>query len=957
MCLDGACQAGRCPAGLSDCGGAFVDTSDDPWHCGNCLTTCPPGQVCASGNCQAGCPPQFTDCWGSCVDLQDDPHHCGACGNACAPGLVCSRGECRAACPAGESNCQGSCVDLVNDPENCGACQVRCIGGAVCRHGTCSDQCPPGETACFDSCVDLASDPRNCGACSNTCAPGTVCSGGTCTSGCPAGSSDCGGACVDTTSNPFHCGSCHHACGPDEICSAGQCQPRCPAGQTLCFDSCVDLQNDPDNCGGCGLSCGSALSCERGACVDSCAPGLSDCTGACVDTQSDHDNCGSCGNSCPPDMVCQRGSCQPDCSPGFTPCDGDCVDVQQDPANCGSCGQACGHDQACSGGECLADCRSGETNCGGSCVDTGSSPAHCGACGNACSGSQVCADGSCENGCPGDEVDCGGACVDLQNDPDHCGGCGQPCAAGTFCNQGSCQAGCAAGLQPCGRECVDIFNDAENCGGCGIVCPDNTACEMGSCGGGCDPNDLICYCPPEDYGGDGTCFACMQCPVETPPPHVLALRCQQSDCRIESCLYPWLDINLEMSDGCECEMTDLGIMQEQNERWRPRWARAGGQQGFGLVVQDHRDGYPRVYFDYVTQSGTNTNQRDRDHELLLSSGWWVPGTEPNITWDAQRNLFAVVWVSNGELMFNTVTTAGQVGQDVAVYDLFWSGSPSAPAIAAARDTGDQNRYLLVYADGNTIRAVALDEQGQALYYDPGDETDWQYYQAEIATGSNPHDLQLRGSDNSYLLVWEEGSADNHRIRAVHLDYDEQAWDNWIAAGSAHDISSSQNLFSDTRHPSLVPAPAGPAAFLLGFDARSSGGQRETYLARLDAGGALLEEPTQLSEATTSGRDASGGAVVEGAPATRVGVFWHERKPGDIEEQYLVVQAIDVTSNQPLVDWGPFRIVQEAWDLSWEIAPQQAAYLGGRYCTMYLDFATRQHEDYYAVRYHTVCPPP
>jgi hypothetical protein len=45
----------------------------------------------------ARCAAPTTDCGGACVDVTSDPSHCGACGNACEPGATCAGGACTCA--------------------------------------------------------------------------------------------------------------------------------------------------------------------------------------------------------------------------------------------------------------------------------------------------------------------------------------------------------------------------------------------------------------------------------------------------------------------------------------------------------------------------------------------------------------------------------------------------------------------------------------------------------------------------------------------------------------------------------------------------------------------------------------------------------------------------------------------------------------------------------------------
>ncbi|MBW1872581.1 MAG: hypothetical protein JRJ19_10975, partial [Deltaproteobacteria bacterium] len=595
------------------------------------------------------------------------------------------------------------------------------------------------------------------------------------------------------------------------------------------------------------------------------------------------------------------------------------------------------------------------------------------------------------------------------------------------------------------------------------------------CGSGCDADNLYCFCPmPDVPPPDNICRACMECPITEPPPNVLGIYCVFSDCEVDACLYPYLDLNRDIVDGCECEMTEEALAYDKNERSWAHSAWAEGTNSFGLVWQDSRTHRSKVFFDAVTQSGLSVQHAEHDY-MLSSSSFWDTDRQPNIAWDPNKNKYAVVYISDyncdwgwddwcwwgncdcSGIKFTTVTTGAVVSGVVEVFEAHSVfDSPGQPAIVATKDVGNFDRYLLVFTNDTKIIAAGLDEVGRALRWDPGctgvpwydgicklnsdcqstadcpaaicklhddcldDEgcptemictegvcegdactgdadclngtcsqgmecneegeceggvcevnsdcengacrdswwfddchEDFTYYAKEVASVSNPANLQLRGKNNDNLLVWQDGSGSNHSIKAIRLQYDEHTWDNWVTAGGQRSITSSQ--FSDPRNPHLIPAPAGPAAYLLGFDAQKNGGRREIYVARLDSSGGLIGEPVQVSEATENNRDAYGGAIVENSPANKTGVFWLERHANDSSDQALLVQTFD--SNLTMSDWGPFQFVEEAWSLSYYFYPLQSMELSNRWGFFYLDWAQRNGENYWAVRYYTICVPP
>lgn len=165
QCTGGRCVT-TCLGGRADCDGdpanGCESTLNTAMRCGSCSTTCAEptplcatsggGFACTSG-CSAGAPVR---CGGACVDPSTDPNHCGRCGNACAATAqatsTCAGGACQAVCNAGFGNCDlvaanGCEVDLSNSSSHCGACNNRCAGGRSCVAGACS---PDPPRSCLD---------------------------------------------------------------------------------------------------------------------------------------------------------------------------------------------------------------------------------------------------------------------------------------------------------------------------------------------------------------------------------------------------------------------------------------------------------------------------------------------------------------------------------------------------------------------------------------------------------------------------------------------------------------------------------------------------------------------------------------------------------------------------------------------------------------------------------------
>jgi hypothetical protein len=102
-----------CGPGLINCNGTCADLAVDPANCGMCGLSCG-ADLCVDGLCVAqdttapadavvveapplieDCSAQgLTDCGGACIDTSADPFNCGSCGLICAEGQACSGGAC-----------------------------------------------------------------------------------------------------------------------------------------------------------------------------------------------------------------------------------------------------------------------------------------------------------------------------------------------------------------------------------------------------------------------------------------------------------------------------------------------------------------------------------------------------------------------------------------------------------------------------------------------------------------------------------------------------------------------------------------------------------------------------------------------------------------------------------------------------------------------------------------------
>lgn len=107
------------------------------------------GGALDSASCTPACGMARTCCGGACVNTANDPRNCGACGAPCGADTYCTGGACvprpcTTTCPAGTICCDGAC---------CSAGQICCDPqgpidrGPVCTapdaRGTCPQGCAP----------------------------------------------------------------------------------------------------------------------------------------------------------------------------------------------------------------------------------------------------------------------------------------------------------------------------------------------------------------------------------------------------------------------------------------------------------------------------------------------------------------------------------------------------------------------------------------------------------------------------------------------------------------------------------------------------------------------------------------------------------------------------------------------------------------------------------------------
>jgi hypothetical protein len=486
------------------------------------------------------------------------------------------------------------------------------------------------------------------------------------------------------------------------------------------------------------------------------------------------------------------------------------------------------------------------------------------------------------------------------------------------------------------------MSDAKNCGDCGVVCPDGI-CLMGTCAGTCNTADIVCFCPPNEV----ECIACDECPGQPPPPNVARIRCTPQGCTILSCHQPYFDVNGDFADGCECKGRGMFLTAGEELRVRPRLAQMGSGEHVGVVWQDHRRNRGKAFFDWILMS--QDPLVDHGDEELSVSWWWWDERHPDIFWDQARNQFISVWATERTVFFLPVGPTGAHGWPVdALRERFFGNVTYSPAVARA-----SSAYMLVWAESNRIMLGALDYDGLMRYFDPCDlvnwnewgETDpdgnwlpwdrnshhcfiegWHPWMDQLTSAPNPQDVEILGSGDQFVVVWQEGSGTSHGIRVQRVGYMDGSWNNWYTKSSPISVSGP---FSDARHPVLSPAGSG---YLLGFDARKNGGNREAYVAWLGSDGSVIRGPIQVSDASGAGRNVSGAAAAW-RDSNQIGVFYTERGAVS-DDQAHMFRALN--GEGALLAPRPIIITEENWDMARELRPTGAVFAAGRYGALYTE---------------------
>lgn len=160
-CVTGqVCQGGTCTCNntlcTGCCDGVTCQAGNTTNQCGANGTVC---QVCTGGSsCQNGvctCPAGLTYCAGACVDTKTDANNCGSCGNRCTLPKTCGGGNpgTRGVCGCTKTTCAAEGKNCGTIPDGCGGelnCGETCPNFETCGAGgepnVCS--CRPEGTPC-----------------------------------------------------------------------------------------------------------------------------------------------------------------------------------------------------------------------------------------------------------------------------------------------------------------------------------------------------------------------------------------------------------------------------------------------------------------------------------------------------------------------------------------------------------------------------------------------------------------------------------------------------------------------------------------------------------------------------------------------------------------------------------------------------------------------------------------
>jgi hypothetical protein len=153
-----------CSSEFERCAFDCVDTQNDPRFCGDCLISCPSGEVCEAGGCLdlgdcrtngVGCA-GFTYCdetTGDCLRGCEDNAQCTG------DDQVCDTTAHECVCAPGFHSCGGACVsnlDVNTCGTSCTPCPVPPSATPTCDAGVCDFICSDNFEPCGDACCPIS---------------------------------------------------------------------------------------------------------------------------------------------------------------------------------------------------------------------------------------------------------------------------------------------------------------------------------------------------------------------------------------------------------------------------------------------------------------------------------------------------------------------------------------------------------------------------------------------------------------------------------------------------------------------------------------------------------------------------------------------------------------------------------------------------------------------------------
>lgn len=153
-----------CASGFDRCAFDCVDTQSDPRFCGDCLTSCPIGDVCEVGRCldPGDCRTNGVGCSGFtyCDEVTGDClRGCDADAQCTGDNQICNVTLHECVCSSGFHSCSGTCVsdfDVDTCGSSCTPCPAPPSSTPTCDTGMCGFACDDTFEPCGNACCPIA---------------------------------------------------------------------------------------------------------------------------------------------------------------------------------------------------------------------------------------------------------------------------------------------------------------------------------------------------------------------------------------------------------------------------------------------------------------------------------------------------------------------------------------------------------------------------------------------------------------------------------------------------------------------------------------------------------------------------------------------------------------------------------------------------------------------------------